>query len=73
MKQEIGSGEVGKPSVYNFDASSVMIYPKSLATETDMNYKFPLSSCGYKDPGGTNNWYPFYVNYTQKKINNSSQ
>ncbi len=32
------------------------------------NYDFPLDSCGDKDPGGTNIWYPVYVDDTPENI-----
>jgi hypothetical protein len=32
-------------------------------------YDFPLNSCGDKDPGGTNSWYPVYVENTEINLN----
>ena len=29
------------------------------------NYQFPLSSCGDLDPGGTNTWYPVFIENTE--------
>lgn len=33
------------------------------------NYQFPLASCGDKDPGGTNTWYPVYITNTEQNFN----
>jgi hypothetical protein len=30
---------------------------------------FPKNSCGDRDPGGTNDWYPVYVNYSEDNLN----
>ena len=32
------------------------------------NYDFPLDSCGDKDPGGSNVWYPVYVRNTSENL-----
>lgn len=31
-------------------------------------YKFPLRSCGERNPGGVNNWYPVFVNYSERNL-----
>ncbi|HEY9657372.1 MAG TPA: hypothetical protein V6C65_02825, partial [Allocoleopsis sp.] len=31
-------------------------------------YSFPIDTCGDRDPGGTNTWYPVYVNYSERNL-----
>ena len=66
MVRAMGSGEVGEPSVYNFANKSITSYYEKPRTFAD---NFPLNSCGDKDPGGTNLWYPVYVRNTAKNLN----
>lgn len=33
------------------------------------NYQFPTASCGDRDPGGTNTWYPVFINDTEHNFN----
>jgi len=30
---------------------------------------YPKNTCGDRDPGGTNDWYPVYVNYSEDNLN----
>lgn len=32
------------------------------------NFYFPMSSCGNISAGGTNTWYPVYVNYSESNL-----
>ena len=32
------------------------------------NYQFPLASCGEQDPGGTNAWYPVFIENTENNL-----
>lgn len=31
-------------------------------------YRFPKNTCGDRDPGGTNDWYPVYVKYSESNL-----
>lgn len=31
-------------------------------------YRFPKNTCGNRDPGGTNDWYPVYVKYSEYNL-----
>ncbi|BAZ43684.1 hypothetical protein NIES4102_06850 [Chondrocystis sp. NIES-4102] len=33
------------------------------------NYNFPLNTCGDRDPGGENTWYPVYIHDTPENLN----
>ena len=66
VKFDLGSGEVGKSSSYNFDA------PSARANAADIlrnkSNSFPLSSCGDSPPSGINVWYPVNVNYSERNL-----
>jgi hypothetical protein len=42
---------------------------KSYSARRFLDDNFPLNSCGDKDPGGANSWYPVYVMNTAKNLN----
>jgi hypothetical protein len=47
-------------------------YDNSTASESEViasNYNFPLDSCGDKNPGYANTWYPVYVDDTPENLN----
>lgn len=39
----------------------------------ESSYSFPLSSCGDYSAGGTNTWYPVYLDYNQSNLNKIRQ
>lgn len=62
MQYEIGSGEVGEPNRPNVDA------PVSVQSRQRSGYNFPADTCGDRNPGGANTWYPVYVNYSESNL-----
>jgi hypothetical protein len=40
----------------------------SQATNKSYYFNFPLSACGDKTSGGTNRWYPIYIDYNQEDL-----
>lgn len=42
-------------------------------TQRKSIYKFPLSSCGDKTSGGTNIWYPVYIDYNASDLHRISK
>lgn len=65
MRAELGSGEVGEANTYNFDPPA---QSSSSTPREETRYIFPLRTCGDEDPGGTNTWYPVYVNYSERNL-----
>lgn len=61
--QESFQSEQPNISVPEITSRTTYSQPRSLA------YDFPLNSCGDKDPGGTNSWYPVYVENTEINLN----
>ena len=53
--------------------SEEFIIPKITERQNNQSrslaYDFPLNSCGDKDPGGANSWYPVYVMDTPENLN----
>lgn len=65
LKSEIGSGEVGDPDTRDFAV------PAPVAPDTSrqqLRYGFPANTCGDRNPGGMNTWYPVYVNYSERNL-----
>ena len=59
-----GSGD------YNLTVRSQSVSPSQTYSfiKTQNNYNFPLSTCGDINPGGTNTWYPVYVDDTEENL-----
>ena len=62
MQHEIGSGEVGEPNQRNVDAQV------SIQSRQRSAYNFPTNTCGDRNPGGANTWYPVYINYSERNL-----
>lgn len=57
--------EVTNPSQESYSDNSTA----SESEIIDSNYNFPLDSCGDKNLGGANSWYPVYVDDTPENLN----
>lgn len=68
MRRQVGSGEVGEPSIYDFEVSLVNTSSKSLSSNTNISYYFPLDSCGDRHSDGINTWYPVYIDDTEENL-----
>lgn len=42
--------------------------PNPQVSQRPYSNRFPQNTCGDKDPGGTNNWYPVYVKYSEENL-----
>ncbi len=69
MQTKVGSGKVGDSYVYNNKDSFLKKSSQIKSSQLNINSDFPKKSCGDKSPGGTNTWYPVYVDYTQENLN----
>ncbi len=59
---------INKP---NSSASKVLTETESSLQTTKVStatFQFPMDSCGDQNPGGTNTWYPVYVDYSEENI-----
>ncbi|UZQ53073.1 serine protease [Trichothermofontia sichuanensis B231] len=54
MQNAVGSGRVGSPYVPS--------------PPPRRNWNFPMATCGDRDPGGRNTWYPVFVNYSEARL-----
>lgn len=66
------TSEISKSSISQ--KTKQMRKPKITSTRNysqprSLSYEFPLNSCGDKDPGGANSWYPVYVINTPENLN----
>jgi|GEM_PF-3860753 len=59
MQNAVGSGRVGSPYLPSQE-------PSSQAPRRTWN--FPMATCGDRDPGGRNTWYPVFVNYSEARL-----
>lgn len=66
MESELGSGEVGRSSRYNFAAPAIRANAAQMVR--NQTGSFPLSSCGDSHPGGLNTWYPVHVEYSENNL-----
>lgn len=41
---------------------------RSSTENSSFTARTPEDSCGDRDPGGTNTWYPIYINYSEKNL-----
>jgi hypothetical protein len=59
-----------KMSLYNDNraTSQETKFPNTSTSTSTRLYNFPMSSCGDSDPGYVTNWYPVYVNYSDKNL-----
>ncbi len=55
MQNAVGSGRLG--SAY---------LPSQVSPRRTWN--FPMATCGDRDPGGRNTWYPVFVNYSEARL-----
>jgi len=61
MREEVGSGEVGKPTIYLPEEEKI-----STANKIELT-GFPKQSCG-DNISNTNSWYPVYVDYSDQNL-----
>lgn len=57
MQNSVGSGRVG----------STYLSPQERQERTRA-WNFPMATCGDRDPGGRNTWYPVFVNYSEARL-----
>ena len=59
-----------KMSLYNGNraTSQETKLPNTNTSTSTRLYNFPMSSCGDRDPGYVTNWYPVYVNYSDRNL-----
>ena len=59
-----------KMSLYNGNraTSQETKLPNTNTSTSTRLYNFPMSSCGDSDPGYVTNWYPVYVNYSDRNL-----
>ena len=59
-----------KNSLYNDNkaTSQETKLPNTNTSTSTRLYNFPMSSCGDSDPGYVTNWYPVYVNYSDRNL-----
>ncbi len=59
-----------KMSLYNDNraTSQETKLPNTNTSTSTRLYNFPMSSCGDSDPGYVTNWYPVYVNYSDRNL-----
>lgn len=59
-----------KNSLYNDNraTSQETNLPNTNTSTSTRLYNFPMSSCGDSDPGYVTNWYPVYVNYSDRNL-----
>ncbi|MBE9122631.1 hypothetical protein IQ269_17950 [Tychonema sp. LEGE 07199] len=59
-----------KNSLYNDNraTSQETKLPDTNTSNSTRLYNFPMSSCGDSDPGYVTNWYPVYINYSERNL-----